>query len=106
MIRIGFCLIEIPENVCESAGCFPGLLEYAEDDKLRRTHGRDADFDNQAIIQNVVLGHGLATINLTPFCSKLEELAADGVYEFLFVFTPVPFKGATGSPGPATPSRW
>jgi Putative cyclase len=30
---------------------------------------------------------------------KLDELAADGVYEFLFVFTPVPFKGATGSPG-------
>lgn len=30
---------------------------------------------------------------------KLEELAGDGVYEFLFVFTPVPFKGATGSPG-------
>ncbi len=30
---------------------------------------------------------------------KLEELVADGVYEFLFVFAPVPFKGATGSPG-------
>jgi kynurenine formamidase len=30
---------------------------------------------------------------------KLEELASDGVREFLFVFTPVPFKGATGSPG-------
>jgi kynurenine formamidase len=30
---------------------------------------------------------------------KLEELASEGVHEFLFVFTPVPFKGATGSPG-------
>jgi kynurenine formamidase len=30
---------------------------------------------------------------------KLEELSAEGVHEFLFVFTPVPFKGATGSPG-------
>lgn len=30
---------------------------------------------------------------------SLEELAADGVYEFAFVFAPVPFKGATGSPG-------
>jgi kynurenine formamidase len=29
----------------------------------------------------------------------LEELASDGAHEFLFVFTPVPFKGATGSPG-------
>ena len=30
---------------------------------------------------------------------NLEELAADNVYEFAFVFVPVPFKGATGSPG-------
>ena len=29
----------------------------------------------------------------------LEELASDGIHEFLFVFAPVPFKGATGSPG-------
>ena len=29
----------------------------------------------------------------------LDELSRDQVYEFLFVFTPIPFKGATGSPG-------
>ena len=28
----------------------------------------------------------------------LEELAADGVHEFLFVLSPLPFFGATGSP--------
>jgi kynurenine formamidase len=28
----------------------------------------------------------------------LEELAQDGGYQFLFVFTPIRFKGATGSP--------
>jgi len=28
-----------------------------------------------------------------------EELAADGVYEFAFIFTPLRLKGATGSPG-------
>jgi kynurenine formamidase len=28
-----------------------------------------------------------------------EELVADRAYEFLFIFTPVRFKGATGSPG-------
>ena len=28
-----------------------------------------------------------------------KKLAADKVYEFAFVFVPVPFKGATGSPG-------
>ncbi|MEP7272813.1 MAG: hypothetical protein ABI882_15025 [Acidobacteriota bacterium] len=26
-------------------------------------------------------------------------LAADRVYEFMFIFTPTPFKGASGSPG-------
>ncbi len=30
---------------------------------------------------------------------NLEELASEGVHEFLFVFAPMPFKGATGSPG-------
>jgi len=30
---------------------------------------------------------------------NLEELAADQVYEFAFVFSPLPLKGATGSPG-------
>ncbi len=29
----------------------------------------------------------------------LTELCQDKVYEFLFIFAPVPFKGATGSPG-------
>lgn len=29
----------------------------------------------------------------------LEELAANKTYEFLFIFTPIRFKGATGSPG-------
>ena len=30
---------------------------------------------------------------------NLEALASDQVYEFAFIFAPVPFKGATGSPG-------
>jgi hypothetical protein len=30
---------------------------------------------------------------------ELEELARDKVYEFAFIFIPVPFKGASGSPG-------
>ena len=29
----------------------------------------------------------------------LEQLAADEVYEFAFVFAPLRLKGATGSPG-------
>jgi len=30
---------------------------------------------------------------------QYEDLVADGVYEFLFVFNPIRFKGGTGSPG-------
>jgi kynurenine formamidase len=29
----------------------------------------------------------------------LRSAAADKAYEFLFIFTPTPFKGASGSPG-------
>ena len=31
----------------------------------------------------------------------MAQMAKDGVYEFLFIFVPVPFAGATGSPGDA-----
>lgn len=45
--------------------------------------------------QELIMKHGIFNIeNLT-----LDELARDSAYEFLFVFTPVRFKGATGSPG-------
>jgi kynurenine formamidase len=30
---------------------------------------------------------------------NLETLSREKTYQFLFIFTPVPFKGATGSPG-------
>jgi kynurenine formamidase len=45
--------------------------------------------------QELIMKNGIFNIeNLT-----LEELARDAAWEFLFVFTPVRFKGATGSPG-------
>jgi kynurenine formamidase len=45
--------------------------------------------------QELITKNGIFTIeNLA-----LEELARDGAYELLFVFTPVHSKGATGSPG-------
>jgi len=31
----------------------------------------------------------------------MEQMAKDGVHEFLWIFVPVPFAGATGSPGDA-----
>jgi hypothetical protein len=45
--------------------------------------------------QELVMKNGI--FNLENL--KLEALARDQAWEFLFVFTPVPFKGATGSPG-------
>ena len=45
--------------------------------------------------QELIMKNGIFNIeNLA-----LDELARDRAYEFLFVFTPVRFKGATGSPG-------
>jgi kynurenine formamidase len=45
--------------------------------------------------QELIMKHGIYNHeNLT-----LDELARDRVYEFLFVFTPLRLKGATGSPG-------
>jgi kynurenine formamidase len=40
--------------------------------------------------------------NLENLSTKaMNQMAADGTYEFLFIFVPVPFAGATGSPGDA-----
>ena len=45
--------------------------------------------------QELVMKNGIFNLeNMT-----LDELSRDQAYEFLFVFTPVRFKGATGSPG-------
>ena len=50
------------------------------------------------------LGHigtriGEEDVSYNGFRLDLNELAADRVYEFAFVFTPLLMKGATGSPG-------
>jgi len=45
--------------------------------------------------QELLMKNGIFNLENLQF----DELVADGVHEFLFVFTPVPFKGATGSPG-------
>jgi kynurenine formamidase len=44
--------------------------------------------------QELMMKNGIFNIENMTF----EELAADGAYEFLFVATPIRFKGATGSP--------
>ena len=45
--------------------------------------------------QELIMKNGI--FNLESL--RLDELARDQAYEFLFVFTPIRFKGATGSPG-------
>lgn len=45
--------------------------------------------------QELVTKNGIWNLENMAF----DELADDQVYEFLFVFTPIRFKGATGSPG-------
>jgi kynurenine formamidase len=45
---------------------------------------------NELITKHGIYNHE----NLT-----FDELIADKVYEFVYVFSPVPMKGATGSPG-------
>jgi kynurenine formamidase len=45
--------------------------------------------------QELIMKHGIHILENMD----LRGIAADGVYEFLFVFTPTPFKGASGSPG-------
>ena len=44
--------------------------------------------------QELMMKNGIFNIENLTF----EELAADRAYEFLFVATPIRFKGATGSP--------
>lgn len=54
-------------------------------------------FDIHNLMQTV---HGIWYLeNLDDI--PMKKMAKDGVYEFLFIFVPVPFAGATGSPGDA-----
>ena len=60
--------------------------------------GSDAATDEPtswAVHHDLMLLHGVLNLELMTF----ETLLADEVYEFLFVFTPLRLKGATGSPG-------
>lgn len=59
--------------------------------------GSDTNLDGPEfnVHTELILKHGIFNLELMTF----DHLAQDKVYEFLFVFTPVPFKGATGSPG-------
>jgi kynurenine formamidase len=60
--------------------------------------GSDAATDegtSLAVHHDLMLLHGILNLEFMTF----ESLLADDVYEFLFIFTPLRLKGATGSPG-------
>jgi kynurenine formamidase len=60
--------------------------------------GSDAATDHAAgwaVHEELVLKNGIWNLEFMDF----ETLLADGIHKFLFVFTPLRLKGATGSPG-------
>lgn len=54
-----------------------------------------ADHANAAVHHELTLKNGIPNLEFMDF----EALLADRVYDFMFVFAPLPLKGATGSPG-------
>ena len=67
-----------------------------DDERKASMVGSDATTDvAMAVHEGVTLEHGIFNLEWMRF----GDLLADRAYEFLFVFTPLRLKGATGSPG-------
>jgi kynurenine formamidase len=66
-------------------------------DKKPSMVGSDLIMDGEIfnVHTELTMKNGIFNLEFMNF----EKLAADKAYEFLFIFTPVKFKGATGSPG-------
>lgn len=66
-------------------------------DKKPSMVGSDVIMDGEIfrVHTELTMKNGIFNLEFMNF----EKLAADKAYEFLFIFTPVKFKGATGSPG-------
>ncbi len=78
----------------------PGIGQEVADwliDQRVSMVGSDAATDDPsaAVHHELILKNGIPNLEFM----NLEELVADNVYEFMFVFTPLRIKGATGSPG-------
>jgi kynurenine formamidase len=58
--------------------------------------GSDLSLDGEELVVHpeLILKQGIFNLEFMSFAG----LAADGVREFLFIVTPIRFKGATGSP--------
>lgn len=86
-----------PERVANDWGDRPGVQREVLDWLVERQPSLVGWDTAAGGVGHVVLTtyNGIPSLELM----NLRELSADNVYEFMFVFTPVRFSGATGSPG-------
>lgn len=78
-------------------GLGPDVVEWVIDKNISMTgfdasgdRGGDTDVHFKLIMENGIFSHEFMTF---------QELLEDGAYEYLFMFAPIRFEGATGSPG-------
>lgn len=95
--RAGFGLFEQPGLALEATNWLvedQGVMLLGADN-LGLEHFPSADPDHFAPVHSYLLAErGVSIVELV----WLEELARDGVYEFLFLASPLKLRGATGSP--------
>jgi kynurenine formamidase len=89
-----------PERMIDDWARRPGIGQDVIDwiiDRKASMVGSDAsaDYSNAAVHHELTLKNGIPNLEFMDF----KDLLADRVHEFMFVFTPLPLKGATGSPG-------
>ena len=83
------------------SGTWPGIGHEVADwivEQEASMVGSDAATDEASrwvVHRELIVEHGIFNLELMDF----EELLEDPVYQFMFVFTPLRLKGATGSPG-------
>ena len=90
-----------PERIGESWGRRPGIGQEVADWIIERKASLvGSDFATD-MAGTAVAHHELTRKNGIPNLEfmNFESLLPDAVYEFMFVFTPLRLKGATGSPG-------
>jgi kynurenine formamidase len=86
----------IVANWTRRPGIGPDVVEWIVSRRVSMV-GSDASADhaNAAVHHELTLKNGIPNLEFMDF----EALLADRVYDFMFVFAPLPLKGATGSPG-------
>jgi kynurenine formamidase len=86
----------ITANWARRPGIGPDVVDWIISRRVSMI-GSDASGDhaNAAVHHELTLKNGIPNLEFMDF----EALLADRVYQFMFVFAPLPLKGETGSPG-------